>query len=63
MKNTDTQQLLITRNQAAKRYGCSPRSIDNLIRDGILPVRRFGCRFIRIPVEAADKAMLEPAGK
>ena len=43
-----------TRAQMAARYSISPRHLDYLIKDGIIPSIRLGKRCIRIPVSQAD---------
>ena len=46
--------LYTTRAQIAARYSISPRHLDSLIKDGIIPSIRLGKRCIRIPVSQAD---------
>ena len=46
--------LYATRAQIAARYSISPRHLDYLIKDGIIPSVRLGKRCIRIPVREAD---------
>lgn len=57
MTDNKPTQKLITRAQAAERYAFSINSIDNLIREGVIPVIRFSKKCTRIPVERADAAI------
>jgi excisionase family DNA binding protein len=43
-------KLLLSRREAAARLSISPRSLDYLISDGVIPVRRIGSRVL-IPYE------------
>ncbi len=52
------QSILMTRVQAAQRYACSLRLIDELLAEGFLPSVKLSKRCRRIPVEEADEAML-----
>ena len=55
---TETQAIAITRNDFAKRWSMSLRALDNLTADGIVPTIKLGRRLVRIPVEAADAALM-----
>lgn len=46
--------LYATRAQIAARYSISPRHLDYLIKDGIIPSVRLGKRCLRIPISEAD---------
>ena len=54
----DQSPILITREEAANRYSCSLRMIDNLLAEGFLPSVKLSKRFRRVPVKEADAAML-----
>ena len=43
-------KLLLSRQEAAARLSISPRSLDYLISDGVIPVRRIGSRVL-VPYE------------
>jgi hypothetical protein len=45
----------VTREEAAIRLGCSPRSIDYLRADGRLKFNKFGNKAIRISVSEIDR--------
>jgi excisionase family DNA binding protein len=45
------QPLLIGKKEAAHLLGVSKRTIENLLRDGALPLRRVRCRTL-IPYQA-----------
>jgi len=61
IKDPLADRLLVTRAEAARRYGMSIRSLDTLIREGIVPKITLGEKFVRVPVREADKALLEMA--
>jgi excisionase family DNA binding protein len=45
---TSTADNLLTADEFAERYGCSPRTVQRWCRDGILKPVRIG-RLVRIP--------------
>ena len=51
---SNVDPVYATRAQMAARYSISPRYLDYLIKDGIIPSVRLGKRCIRIPVSQAD---------
>ena len=59
--NQERQAVLLTADEIAARYSISLREVRRLTANGFLPTVRLGRRCVRIPVEAADRAMLELA--
>lgn len=55
---TTSEPLLMTREQACRRYALSLRKFDQLVQAGVVPAIRIGRRGIRIPVQKADEAFL-----
>jgi hypothetical protein len=51
---SNVDPVYATRAQMAARYSISPRHLDYLIKDGIIPSVRLGKRCLRIPVSEAD---------
>lgn len=50
--------ILITKKQAADRYSISLRFLSELIDAGVIPSIRLARKCVRVPVDAADKAIM-----
>jgi hypothetical protein len=55
---TETQVVAMRRQDFAKRWSICLRSLDDLTAAGIVPTIKLGRRCVRIPVEAADAALM-----
>ncbi len=53
----EAQARLITREQLAKRYVISPRSIDRLVQRKVIPVIRLTARCLRFDPQKCDAAI------
>ena len=53
----ETPSALLTRRQACHELQCSPRSLDSLLRKGVLPKVSFSKRMVRIPRAALLEAL------
>lgn len=54
---TDTPSALLTRRQACHEIQACPRTLDELIRRGLIPTVRFSKRMVRIPRAALLEAL------
>jgi hypothetical protein len=54
----ETQVVAMRKPDFAKRWSISLRALDSLIADSIVPTIKLGRRLVRIPVEAADAALM-----
>jgi excisionase family DNA binding protein len=51
------EKQLRNKNQMAKRYQVSPRTIDNWMADGRLPYLKLGRKLIRFDADQCDEAL------
>ena len=53
-KHIAEEKFLLSRPEAAARYGLGLRTLDRFLAEGVIPSVRLGRRCCRIPREAAD---------
>ena len=53
-----SEDILITKREAMKRFNLGKYRLEYLIQDGVIPVIKMGYRTVRIPVRQATEALL-----
>lgn len=53
-----SEDILITKREAMKRFNLGKYRLEYLIQDGVIPVIKMGYRTVRIPVRQATESLL-----
>ena len=54
----NSEDILMTKREAMKRFNMGKYRIEYLIQDGVIPVIKLGYRTVRIPVKEATESIL-----
>ena len=54
----NSEDILMTKKEAMKRFGVGKYRLEYLIQDGVVPIIKFGYRTVRIPVKEATESIL-----
>ena len=54
----NSEDILITKREAMKRFNIGKYRLEYLIQDGVIPVIKMGYRTVRIPVRQATESIL-----